>query len=338
MRLLIILLLYSATALALFGPAPRPRAETPIPGRYIVKLRSSKFLSNLHAAKKLLKTEPLFTYKTGKFGGFAADIPDDVVKILRRLPIVDWIEQDKVMTTSLLSSTHGESVEKRAFDTESGSTWGLARISHRTVGSQTYGVAKSASLFAVKVFDSSGSGSSSTTLAGLNFVATDAKTRAGCGNGIVVSMSLDGARSTAVNMAVSDLVSSGIFVVVAAGNDGADASNYSPASEATAFTVGATNSSDGFAYFSNYGGNVDILAPGVAVLSTWPNNQTNILSGTSMATPHVAGLAAYILTLEGKKDPSTLAARLSALSTKMAIWALPSGTKNYLAFNGYSGT
>ena len=87
-------------------------------------------------------------------------------------------------------------------------------------------------------------------------------------------MSLGGVRSTAVNSATSDVISSGVFLAVAAGNDAQDASNVSPASEPSAFTVGATNSSDGFAYFSNYGTSVDILAPGVSILSTWLNGST----------------------------------------------------------------
>lgn len=85
-------------------------------------------------------------------------------------------------------------------------------------------------------------------------------------------MSLGGATSVAVNSATTDITSSGIFVAVAAGNNAQDASTFSPASEPSAFTVGATNSSDGFAYFSNYGSTVDLLAPGVDVISTWPNN------------------------------------------------------------------
>lgn len=87
-------------------------------------------------------------------------------------------------------------------------------------------------------------------------------------------MSLGGSRSAAVNLAVSDLNKLGVLAVVAAGNDARDASNYSPASETTALAVGATNKTDGFASFSNFGAPVGMLAPGVAILSTWPNNKT----------------------------------------------------------------
>jgi subtilisin family serine protease len=147
-------------------------------------------------------------------------------------------------------------------------------------------------------------------------------------------MSLGGTKSTAVNSAAANAVSAGVFLAVAAGNEAADASGSSPASEASAYTVGATDSSDRVASFSNYGSVVDIHAPGVSILSTWLNGGTNSISGTSMATPHVAGLAAYILALEGKVTPAALTARLTALSTKDKITGLRSGTKNYLAFNG----
>jgi subtilisin family serine protease len=149
-------------------------------------------------------------------------------------------------------------------------------------------------------------------------------------------MSLGGTKSTAVNAAAANAVSAGVFMAVAAGNDGKDSANYSPASEPTVYTVGATDSTDKVASFSNYGTLVDIHAPGVAILSTWLAGGTNTISGTSMATPHVAGLAAYILALEGKVTPAALSARLTTLSTKDKITGLKGTTKNYLAFNGNS--
>jgi len=202
-----------------------------------------------------------------------------------------------------------------------------------TIGSKTYDVAKKTKLYAVKVLDSSGSGTNSGVIAGINFVASDSKTRS-CPNGAVANMSLGGGKSTAVNSATANVVSAGVFMAVAAGNDGANAQNYSPASEATAFTVGATDSSDAKASFSNYGAVVDAFAPGVSILSTWNNGGTNTISGTSMATPHVAGLGAYLLGLEGKVSPAALGSRIVALATKNKITGLPSGTVNYIIFNG----
>jgi len=202
-----------------------------------------------------------------------------------------------------------------------------------TIGSKTYGVAKKTKLYAVKVLDASGSGTNSGVIAGMNFVASDSKTRS-CPNGAVANMSLGGSKSTAVNSAAASMVSAGVFLAVAAGNDGANAANYSPASEASACTVCATDSSDTFASFSNYGSVVDVCAPGVSILSTWNNGGTNSISGTSMATPHVAGLGAYLLALEGKMTPAALCSRIQTLSNKNKISGVPSGTKNYLAFNG----
>ncbi|KAF2657879.1 subtilisin-like serine protease-like protein PR1A [Lophiostoma macrostomum CBS 122681] len=202
-----------------------------------------------------------------------------------------------------------------------------------TIGSKTYGVAKQTKLYAVKVLDSSGSGTNSGVISGINYAANDQKTRS-CPNGAVANMSLGGSKSSAVNSAVASAVSAGLFFAVAAGNDGANAANYSPASEPTAFTVGATDSSDKIASFSNYGAVVDVFAPGVSILSTWNNGGTNSISGTSMATPHVAGLAAYLLGFEGKKTPAALGSRIQALANKSKISGIPSGTVNYLAFNG----
>jgi len=202
-----------------------------------------------------------------------------------------------------------------------------------TIGSKTYGVAKKTKLYAVKVLNAQGSGTNSGVIAGINFVANDVKTRT-CPKGAVANMSLGGSRSSSVNSAAAGLVSAGVFLAVAAGNDAQDATNHSPASEPSAYTVGATDSSDNFAYFSNFGSVVDMLAPGVSILSTWLNGSTNTISGTSMATPHVAGLAAYLLSFEGKKTPADLSARLTSLASRNKISGVPSGTVNRLAFNG----
>lgn len=178
-------------------------------------------------------------------------------------------------------------------------------------------------------------GTNSGVIAGISYVANDSKTRAGCTAGSVGSLSLGGSKSTVVNAAIANAVAAGVFMAVAAGNEAQNAANVSPASEPTAFTVAASDINDKFATFSNWGSSVDIIAPGVSILSTWNNGGTNTISGTSMATPHVAGLAAYILGFEGKKTPAALASRLQTLAIKDKITnILGSGTPNYLAFNG----
>lgn len=206
-----------------------------------------------------------------------------------------------------------------------------------TVGSKTYGVAKKTQLFAVKVLDANGQGSYSGIIAGMDFVANDAAGR-NCPNGVVVNMSLGGGSSDAVNQAAAGIIDAGLFLAVAAGNDGADASNTSPASESSVCTVGATTSDDGFASYSNYGSVVDILAPGTNILSTWIGDSTNTISGTSMATPHITGLGAYLLGLGGSapKDPVQLCSYIAKNGLQDVISGVPSGTVNSLARNGYS--
>lgn len=203
-------------------------------------------------------------------------------------------------------------------------------------GSAAYGVAKRTSLFGVKVLTSSGSGSTSGVIQGLNFVATDARTRAGCAGGAVANISLGGSYSAALNGAAAALVSSGVFVAVASGGGGDDASHYSPASEPTVCTVAASDELDRGTTYSNSGPLVDVYAPGSNVLSTWNTGPTatKVLSGTSMAAAYVSGLGAYLLALEGPRDGVALCERIKELATKDVLTSTPAGTANRLIFNG----
>ncbi|KAF3924646.1 Oryzin [Arthrobotrys entomopaga] len=199
---------------------------------------------------------------------------------------------------------------------------------------KNFGVAKLAKIVAVKVLDANGNGKVSYTLAGLNYVSGVAKSGKS-----VINMSLGGARSQSLNDAVEALYKKGIIVVVAAGNDADVASAYSPASAKDAITVGATDIGDGLADFSNYGFYIDILAPGVDILSSWAtsNTATNTQDGTSMAAPHVAGLAAYLLSSTTvTQSPLTIYNKLISLSLKNVIGFVPSGTANQFAYNGFS--
>ncbi|KAK6508877.1 hypothetical protein TWF481_003644 [Arthrobotrys musiformis] len=161
-----------------------------------------------------------------------------------------------------------------------------------TIGGLTYGVARKVSLVAVKVLDKNGSGTWSSVIEGINWVAKNATSGVS-----VASMSLGGGFSAAVNQAINALHSAGVAVIVAAGNENDDASKYSPSSAEKAITVGAIDEDGKVADFSNYGSTVDILAPGVNVLSSVISSTvaTDYYSGTSMATPHVAGIAAYFI-------------------------------------------
>ena len=150
-----------------------------------------------------------------------------------------------------------------------------------TMASKTYGVAKKAKILAVKVLDDNGSGSNSGIIAGMEYVVKDAPQR-DCPKGAVVNMSLGGGFSQAINDAAAGITGAGIFLAVAAGNDASNSAQYSPASEKSACTVGATDAKDALADFSNFGQVVDILAPGVGVLSTVPGGKTEEMDGTSM--------------------------------------------------------
>ncbi|KAL2255475.1 hypothetical protein VTK26DRAFT_3272 [Humicola hyalothermophila] len=204
-----------------------------------------------------------------------------------------------------------------------------------TIGGTKYGVAKKTRLYAVKVLGADGSGSTSGVVAGINFVAEDAPKR-NCPNGVVANMSLGGSRSSSINAAAAALVDAGIFLAVAAGNENTDARYSSPASESSVCTVGATDSRDRKSSFSNYGSVVDIHAPGTNILSAWigSSSASNTISGTSMASPHIAGLGAYLLALEGKRSPEALCSYIKSTANSGVISGLPSGTVNQLAFNG----
>lgn len=167
----------------------------------------------------------------------------------------------------------------------------------------------------------------------MDFVTKDASSQ-DCPKGVVVNMSLGGPTSQAVNSAAADIVSAGLFLAVAAGNEATDASSSSPASQESACTVGATDKTDTLAEYSNFGSVVDLLAPGTDIKSTWNDGQTKIISGTSMASPHVAGLGAYFLGL-GQKAQG-LCDYLVEKGLKDVIKSVPSDTANVLINNGES--
>ncbi|KAL2753095.1 hypothetical protein ACRALDRAFT_1045100 [Sodiomyces alcalophilus JCM 7366] len=206
-----------------------------------------------------------------------------------------------------------------------------------TIGGTTYGVAKETSLYAVKVLDANGFGSNSGVIAGMEYTVTDSARRS-CPNGVVVNLSLGGGYSAAVNAAAAAIVDSGIFLAVAAGNEAQNAGNVSPASEESVCTVGATTASDSLASFSNYGSVVDILAPGDRIESALPGGSSGSFSGTSMASPHIAGLAAYLLALGGApSDPVGLCSHIADTAIQGTISGVPSSTVNLLANNNFAG-
>jgi subtilisin family serine protease len=191
-----------------------------------------------------------------------------------------------------------------------------------TIGGSTYGVAKGVSLVAVRVLDCSGSGTNSGVIAGIDWVTANHQP----GQPAVANMSLGGGASTALDSAVSRSIADGVTYAVAAGNGNQagvpqDACKSSPARVGAALTVGATDKTDKAASFSNYGTCVDLFAPGVGITSDWytGTSATNTISGTSMATPHVTGVAALYLQGDPSATPSTVAGALATATTKNAV-------------------
>ena len=202
-----------------------------------------------------------------------------------------------------------------------------------TVGGSTWCVAKNVTLVAVRVLDCKGSGAWSGVIAGIDWVANNAMFPA------VANMSLGGGKSASVNAAVAGAVGKGVTMVVAAGNSSANACNYSPASEPSAITVGATTSGDARASYSNYGTCVDIFGPGSSITSAWYTaaNATNTISGTSMASPHVAGAAALVLEANPDASPSAVAAFLVGNATPNKVTSAGTGSPNRLLYTLVSG-
>ncbi|HEY1011506.1 MAG TPA: S8 family peptidase [Herpetosiphonaceae bacterium] len=197
-----------------------------------------------------------------------------------------------------------------------------------TVGASTYGVAKGVKLRGVKVLACNGSGSNSGVIAGMDYVRNNAVKPA------VANMSLGGGYSAATNTAATNLANSGVFLAVAAGNENQNACNVSPASASGTLTVAASDSSDRKASFSNYGNCVDVYAPGVSITSTWLNGGTNSISGTSMASPHAAGVGALYKGANGDASSSTIVTWIINNSTANVITGNVSGTPNRLLYKG----
>jgi len=209
-----------------------------------------------------------------------------------------------------------------------------------TVGGTTWGVAKGVTLVAVRVLDCQGSGTDSGVIAGINWVTSDHA----AGQPAVANMSLGGGASQALDDAVNASINDGVTYAIAAGNgdifgNPQPACNYSPARVANAITVGSTTSTDARSSFSNYGTCLDIFAPGSSITSAWysSNTATNTISGTSMATPHVAGAAALYLEGNTSASPSSVAAALINNSTLNKVTNPLSGSPNRLLYTGFIG-
>ncbi|MDX6330844.1 MAG: hypothetical protein QOI83_3227 [Streptomycetaceae bacterium] len=375
----------AAAAAKRTSPAPlRLATDDGIPGQYLVTLQSipaggvSIFAGNF-------KIKPLYVYGSAMFG-FAAQLTQSQVALLRQSTLVSEVEQDRRVQ---VSPGERAAPQPATVGRASATSWGLERVAERqlsgpvtevkadghsvtsyiidsgiefshpefggravlgsdqindgrngvdcnghgthvagTVGGATTGVAKKTKLVAVRVFDCTGESANSTIIAGIDWVTANAKKPA------VANLSLGGPYSNAVNASLNALADTDVFPAVAAGNSNANSCLTSPASARGAFTVAATDQLDRKASFSNWGSCVDINAPGVAIHSAYLGGGYADLSGTSMASPHVAGIAALYKDTFGDKSTPAVANWLLDNATPGIPSDAASGTPKAFAYTG----
>jgi len=351
------------TAVRQSTPAPVLRASSGgIDGSYIVVVKEG---GDPRSVAAVAGVDPNFVY-TAALNGFAAELNDGQLNALQHNPNVEYIEEDGEATISTTQSgatwgldridqrnrplsgtytytTTASNVTAYIIDTglqpnhpqfggRAAMVYGSADCNGHgthvagTIGSSTYGVAKGVKLRGVRVLGCNGSGTYSAIIAGIDWVRLNAVKPA------VANMSLGGGFSSSVNTAATNLANSGVFLAVAAGNENQNACNVSPASASGTLTVAASTSTDAKASYSNWGGCVDVYAPGSSITSTWLNSGTNTISGTSMASPHAAGVAALYKGTFGDASSSTVVSWIINNSTANVITGNVTGTPNRLLY------
>ncbi len=342
-------------------------SRSAVPGHYIVVLHEG---ANPRSVAAVAGVNPRFVY-TSALNGFAAELNAGQLNALRHNPAVDYVEQDQVggMAVTQTPVTWGlDRIDQRpnalnngyvynttagavrAYVIDSGIYTAHPQFGTRaqnvydytggtgadcnghgthvagTIGSTTYGVAKAVLLRGVRVLDCNGYGTTSVVTAAIDWVRLNHLKPA------VANMSLAYPYSAAVNTAATSLVNAGVYTAVASGNANADACNTSPASAPGTLSTNAVGSNGARATFSNWGACTDLYAPGVSVTSTWLNGGTNVMSGTSMASPHVAGVAALYKATYGDLTSITITNWLLNNASNGYVTGNPAGTPNRVLY------
>jgi subtilisin family serine protease len=339
-----------------------------IEGSYIVVLRDEVEAKGKAKEKAERKGGKLKHAYEAVLNGFAAELNEEALAEMRADPDVLYVEEDQAVSinTTQSNATWGiDRIDQRnrplsgtytytstgagvrayiidtgirpthsQFGTRASTVYGSNDCNGHgthvagTIGGSTYGVAKGVLLRGVQVLSCSGSGSWSGIIAGMDWVRVNHIKPA------VANMSLGGGFSSSVNTAANNLANSGVFVAVAAGNSNANACNYSPASASNVTSVMSSTSSDAKSSFSNFGSCTHVYAPGSSITSAWHTSNTaiNTISGTSMASPHVAGVAALYKATFGDASYSTIRSWIINNSTTGVISGNPTGTPNRLLY------
>jgi subtilisin family serine protease len=354
-----------ADAAPLLGAAP----GRGIDGEYVVVLNEG---ADPRAVAAVAGASPRYVY-TAAVNGFAASLNAGQLTALRHHPGVAYVEQDQAFRITAtqsgapwnldridqrgpvgsgstytptytyrstassvyayvidtgINTTHTQFGERASIVYDALGGDGQDCNGHGTavasiIGGSTYGVAKGVRLRGLRVTDCAGSATTSAIIAAVDWVRLNRT------NPAVANLSLSGGLSSALNTAVNNLASSGVFISVAAGNNNADACGFSPASAVSAMTVMASTRTDARAPYSNYGSCTDIYAPGDSVPTA-----TGIRSGTSMAAPHAAGVAALYKATYGNASTATITSWIKSNATPNAISGNPAGTPNLLLYSG----